>query len=107
MKPQIEIVLALAKLQGAVEALELVTGDGSDRDAGRKALLLAYLLTPKNIGTQGDLARRLGVSEGRCSQMLKPLRRHLLSNSPPGLTARLKMNDREPIQNRHAGSHRR
>ena len=102
-----EIVLALAKLQGAREVLELITAGGGDQAAGRKALLLAYLLTPEAIGTQGDLARRLGVSEGRCSQMLKPLRRHLLSNSPPGLTARLKMNDREPIQNRHAGSHRR
>ena len=84
MKPQIEIVLALAKLQGAREVLELVTGEGSDRDAGRKALLLAYLLTPEAIGTQGDLARRLGVSEGRCSQMLKPLRRHLFGKLQTG-----------------------
>ena len=88
MKPQIELALALTKLQGAVEALELITAEGGDRAAGRKALLLAYLIAPKTIGTQGDLARRLGVSEGRVSQMLKPLRRHLLSNSPPGLTVR-------------------
>ena len=83
-----EIVLALAKLQGAREVLELITAEGGDRDAGRRALLLIFIIAPETIGTQGDLARRLGVSEGRCSQMLKPLRRHLLSNSPPGLTVR-------------------
>ena len=84
MKPRIEILLALAKLQGARETLELITADGGDQAAGRKALLLAYLLTPEAIGTQGDLARRLGVSEGRCSQMLKPLRRHLLGKLQTG-----------------------
>ena len=79
-----EIVLALAKLQGAREVLELITAEGGDQAAGRKALLLAYLLTPEAIGTQGDLARRLGVSEGRCSQMLKPLRRHLFGKLQTG-----------------------
>ena len=84
MKPRIEILLALAKLQGARETLELITADGGDQAAGRKALLLAYLIAPKTIGTQGDLARRLGVSEGRVSQMLKPLRRHLLGKLQTG-----------------------
>ena len=88
MKPQIELALALTRLAAVREVLELVTGEGSDRDAGRRALLLLYIIAPEAIGTQGDLARRLGVSEGRASQMLKPLRRHLLSNSPPGLTTR-------------------
>ena len=88
MKPQIEILLALAKLQGAREVLELVTAEGGDRDAGRRALLLLHIIAPKTIGTQGALAAKLGVSEGRVSQMLKPLRRHLLSNSTPGLTTR-------------------
>ena len=84
MKPQIELALALTRLAAVREVLELVTGEGSDRDAGRKALLLAYLIAPKTIGTQGDLARRLGVSEGRVSQMLKPLRRHLLGKLQTG-----------------------
>ena len=84
MKPQIEAALLCAKLQGAREVLELITAGGGDQAAGRKALLLAYLIAPKTIGTQGDLARRLGVSEGRCSQMLKPLRRHLLGKLQTG-----------------------
>ena len=84
MKPQIELALALTRLAAVREVLELVTGDGSDRDAGRRALLLLYIIAPKTIGTQGDLARRLGVSEGRASQMLKPLRRHLLGKLQTG-----------------------
>ena len=88
MKPQIELALALTRLAAVREVLTLITAEGGDQAAGRKALLLLYLIAPEAIGTQGDLARRLGVSEGRASQMLKPLRRHLLSNSPPGLTVR-------------------
>jgi hypothetical protein len=84
MNPGTEIVLALTRLAAVREVLELVTGDGSDRDAGRRALLLLYIIAPKTIGTQGDLARRLGVSEGRVSQMLKPLRRHLLGKLQTG-----------------------
>ena len=84
MKPQIELALALTRLAAVREVLELITADGGDQAAGRKALLLAYLIAPKTIGTQGDLARRLGVSEGRVSQMLKPLRRHLLGKLQTG-----------------------
>ena len=40
MNPGTEIVLALTRLAAVREVLELVTGDGSDRDAGRRALLL-------------------------------------------------------------------
>ena len=83
-----EILLAAVRLDATREALALLTKDGSDKDIGRRTLLLAYVLDPSLIGTQRQLARRLGVTEGRGSQMLKVLRRHFSSNSPAWLTLR-------------------
>lgn len=86
---RVKAAVALARISGAREALELLTREGSDRDVGRRALLLAYLIAPDLIGTQRDLAKRLGVTEGRASQMLKVLRRHF-GSKPPGWLTRVK-----------------
>jgi len=82
-----EIFLTAARLAGAREVLKLLTKAGTDREVGRKTLLLAFLLDPAAFGTQRNLARRLAVTEGRASQMLKVLRRHFQSNSPSWLTS--------------------
>lgn len=58
------------------EVLALLARSKTDREAGRKALLLAFVIEPELIGTQRELARRMGVTEGRASQMLKVFRRH-------------------------------
>ena len=85
---QAQAAIALAKLAGAREALALVTKDADASQAGRKALLLCYVIAPEEIGTQRELARRLGVTEGRASQMLKVLRCHSCHNAPAWLTPR-------------------
>lgn len=88
MNPKIELALALARLQGAQEILAKLARDGADvQTAGRRALLLAYIVDPSLIGTQRELARRMGgLSESRVSRMCKVLRRHLAHNSPVWLT---------------------
>jgi hypothetical protein len=78
MNTKAEILLAAVRLDAIREVLMIITADGAtDKQAGRKALLLSYLLEPGMIGTQRQLARRMGVSPGRCSQMLTALRRCL------------------------------
>jgi DNA-binding MarR family transcriptional regulator len=70
-----EIVLALAKLQGAREVLELITAEGGDQAAGTKAHLLAFILGCSPCATQKDLAAKLGLTPGRVCQMLRVLKR--------------------------------
>lgn len=55
--------------------------DGRDAEQiGKRALVVQQLLNPLP-GTQRDLAKTLGVSEGRVSQLLKALRAALLSST--------------------------
>jgi hypothetical protein len=75
MNPQLETLLAAVRLKILRDTFRPLVKDGSDREIGRKVLLLAYCLDPAAIGTQRELARRLGVTEGRSSQMLKVIRR--------------------------------
>jgi len=72
---QLESVIASAKLETLRETLALLTKDGSDREVGRRTLLVAWLLDKSRVGSQKALAKRMGVSEGRVSQMLATLRR--------------------------------
>ena len=75
MKPQIELALALAKLQGAREVLTLITNGADGTQAGTKAHLLAFILGCSPCATQKDLALRLGLTPGRVCQMLRVLKR--------------------------------
>ena len=75
MNPGTEILLALAKLQGARETLTLITNDADGTQAGTKAHLLAFILGCSPCATQKDLALRLGLTPGRVSQMLRVLKR--------------------------------
>jgi hypothetical protein len=68
-------LLTILRLHTVREALAPLVKSGTDKEVGRKALLTAFLIDPGLIGTQRDLARRMGVSEGRASQMLKVIRR--------------------------------
>jgi hypothetical protein len=80
--PTAEAIAQALRWHASHELLALmVKGGANDRTAGRKALLLAYLLDPELIGTQTQLAGRMGVSQGRTSQMLKSIRANLLRNS--------------------------
>ena len=56
------------------ELLAIITTDASEREAGRRALLLAFVITPDVIGTQNELAKRLGVSRVRVTQLLTEFR---------------------------------
>lgn len=78
--------LLLLRLASVRECLETVCASGDDRAVGRRALLLAYCLDPELIGTQRALAKRMGVTEARVSQMLKVLRRGYRKNSAFALT---------------------
>ena len=80
MNNKAELLLTAVQLAVVRAALELLTKAGNEKEVGRKTLLLAYLLAPDLIGTQRDLAKRIGVTEGRASQMLKVLRRHYRTN---------------------------
>ena len=73
---KVEILLTAARLAAVREALALLTKDGSDKEVGRKCLLLAYLLGCSPCETQRELAAKLGVSESRVSRMCKVLRPH-------------------------------
>lgn len=74
----VEAVALAIRLQATREVLALIAkGSGTDREAGRKALLLSYVMDKSIIGSQRELARRMGVSEARASQMLKSFRTRL------------------------------
>ena len=75
MKPQIEIVLALARLAAVREVLTLITNGADGTQAGTKAHLLAFILGCSPCATQKDLALRLGLTPGRVCQMLRVLKR--------------------------------
>jgi DNA-binding MarR family transcriptional regulator len=81
-----EALLSAFRLLSVREAMETVCNSGNDREVGRRALLLAYTIDPSLIGTQRELARRMGVTEARVSQMLKVLRRHFSPKSGHRLT---------------------
>ena len=71
-----ELVLAVVKMQAVRECLAKLTQSGTAEQVGRKVLLTAFLLDRSLIGRQKDLAKRLGVTPGRASQMLNSVRRH-------------------------------
>ena len=75
MNLQIDGLTVAIRLAAYRELLSLITRAPTDRIAGRRALLLAFILDPGLIGPQRELARRMGVSEARASQMLKTIRR--------------------------------
>ena len=50
-------------------------GNASVQDIGRRAMLLNHLVNP--VGTQRELAERIGTTPARASQLLKPLRRQM------------------------------
>lgn len=84
----VEAVAAALRLKATRDVLALLADSKTDREAGRKALLLAFMLDPALIGRQRELARRMGVTEGRASQMLKSLRRSLANKTEVRLTSR-------------------
>jgi hypothetical protein len=84
----VEAVALAIRAQATHELLALLSKSKTDKEAGRKALLIAFILDPALIGTQRELARRMGVSEGRASQMLKHIRRSFAHESAFKLTPR-------------------
>jgi len=75
MNPSVETVALAIRYEATRELLELLTKDASDREAGRRAMLIAFIVDPKLFGTQTELAKRMGVSRARASQMLNKVRR--------------------------------
>jgi hypothetical protein len=71
---RVEALLLAAQFQAMRELLAVLVNSASDREAGRKALLIAFTIDRKLIGTQRDLAKKMGVTEARASQMLKSIR---------------------------------
>ena len=88
MKSNIEAATMIIRLAAAAELLRLITTNADAKRAGTKAHLLAFIIECSPCATQRDLAKRLGVSEGRCSQMLKVFRRHYGRDSAVRLTLR-------------------
>lgn len=70
-----DTVIAIARAAGAAEVLRFLARGGTDKEVGRRALLLAFLLCPDAIATQRELAGRIGVTEARVSQMLRVFKR--------------------------------
>ncbi len=76
MSTRTQAAIAAAQALAIGELLDLITADAADvHEAGRRALVLAFLLEPSRFNGQQDLARRLGVSKGRASQVLNHIRR--------------------------------
>ena len=89
MKPSANTVALAIRYEAVRELLAvLVNGDTNDREAGRRALLIAFILDRTLIGTQRQLARRMGVTEGRACQMLKSIRRNFPKQFTSPLTPR-------------------
>jgi hypothetical protein len=74
---KLELLATAQRLQSAKEDMAMLARGGTAQEVGRRCLLLCYIIAPDLIGTQRELARRLGVTEGRASQMLKAVRRNL------------------------------
>ena len=71
-----ELVMTVVRMQAVRECLAKLTKSGTAEQVGRKVLLTAWILDRSLIGKQKDLAKRLGVTPGRASQMLNSVRRH-------------------------------
>lgn len=82
MNPKVALAALAIRTQATREVLALIANSDSDREAGRKALLLAFVIDKTLIGTQRELARKLGVTEGRASQMLKAFRERFAKGIP-------------------------
>lgn len=68
-----ELDIRRARQETIVRLLQwLTSGDRRSKAVGQRAIVTGYLLKP--IGTQRDLARRLGVTEARASQLIKEIR---------------------------------
>jgi len=71
-----ELDIRRARQETIVRLLQWLTSDNRRaKGVGQKAIVAAWLIQP--IGTQRDLARRLGVTEARASQLIKEVRADL------------------------------
>lgn len=59
--------------------LEILNEGGDPETIGRRALMAGRLFRATDFSTQAELARHLGLTEGRVSQLLKELRESILS----------------------------
>jgi hypothetical protein len=82
LKPQIEATAAVVRLLAARELLAPLVRLGTERQIGRRAVLMAFALGAGPCKTQRALAARLGVTEARISQELKPVRAHFRALIP-------------------------
>jgi len=81
MNPGTELLAAVARLEVSRDLLAKLVKDSADAEtAGKRTLLWAYVFDPGLVGTQRQLARRLGLSESRVSRMCKSLRRSMGAN---------------------------
>lgn len=84
--PKSRLLIAAVELRAVRDALQLIAAGGTVADAGRRALLLAFIIAPETIGTQAALAKRLGVSRARVTQMLNTMRKGFANKTARELT---------------------
>ena len=72
-----ELERSLERRRAIVGLLELLSAGGDARRVGARCLCLAHLLRARRDANQRQLAERLGLTEGRVSQLLKVLRREI------------------------------
>jgi hypothetical protein len=73
-KADTEAALLLVRLAAAHELLEVLTKTGTERQIGRSALLLAFILGATPEKSQRNLSRRLKISEAAISLQMKAIR---------------------------------
>jgi DNA-binding MarR family transcriptional regulator len=72
---QAKLLTAITRLSAVRECLKVLTReDESATELGRRVLLVTYLVDKSLIGRQQDLARRLNVTPGRASQLLRDIK---------------------------------
>ncbi|MGD0258969.1 MAG: hypothetical protein ABSD29_04000 [Verrucomicrobiota bacterium] len=82
-RSQAQAALALVRLAAAHELLGVLVKTGTERQIGRRCLLLALAIDPILVGgNQRQLAARLRRSEARISQEVKAMRPYFGSIIP-------------------------
>ena len=69
--------LAFDRRQAAAAILEILVADATPLLAGQRAFLLAHKLKLSGCKTSRQLAARMGITEGRVSQIAKAFNAHL------------------------------
>ncbi len=76
MTQKIETAVLAIRVAAMRELLTTLTAGETPIDVGRRAILVDFILNQKR-GKQSAIAKKMGVSRARVSQMVKRLRREL------------------------------